>query len=153
MASTKRHFRNRVQRRHGHAAGPRRGQRRRPSSGPTSRRITYSIYLLDDDDADRRDAVAGHDGVSLDVAAVVCNQLQVDPLWTVDTVGYNFCHVPDVSAAAAFPVAGRRYLVEYRLDAGGRSGDRGAISRERNMRRKGLGIGNGTHPTRPLSNP
>ncbi len=79
-------------------------------------RITYSIYLLDDDDADRRDAVAGHDGVSLDVAAVVFNQLQVDPLWTVDTVGYNFRHVPDVSAAAAFPTAGRQYLVEYRLD-------------------------------------
>ena len=78
-------------------------------------RITYSIYLLDDDDPDRRDAVSGHDDVTLDVAAVVTNRLQVDPLWTVDAVGYNFCHVPDVSAAPAFPTAGRQYLVEYRL--------------------------------------
>ena len=82
--------------------------------------ITYSIYLLDDDDADRRDAVSGHDAVSLAVAATVSNQLQVDALWTIDTIGYNFCHTPDVSAAAAFPLAGRRYLIEYRLvPAGG----------------------------------
>ncbi len=77
--------------------------------------INYSIYLLDDDDAGRCDAVAGHDAVSLDVAATVANQLQLDALWTVDTIGYNFRHTPDTSAAAAFPTAGRQYLVEYRL--------------------------------------
>ncbi len=77
--------------------------------------ITYSIYLLDDDDADRRDAVAGHDAVSLEVAATVSNQLQVNAVWTIDAIGYNFRHTPDVSAAAAFPTAGRRYLIEYRL--------------------------------------
>ncbi len=77
--------------------------------------ITYSIYLLDDDDPDWCAVVAGHDDVTLVVAAVVTNQLQVNPLWTVDAVGYNFCHVPDISAAAAFPTAGRQYLVQYRL--------------------------------------
>jgi hypothetical protein len=82
--------------------------------------ITYSIYLLDDDDADRRDPVPGHDAVSLAVAATITNQLQVDATWTIDPIGYNFRHTPDVSVAAAFPTAGRRYLVEYRLmPAGG----------------------------------
>ncbi len=51
----------------------------------------------------------------LTVADVIFNALQTDPLWTVDTTGYNFRHVLDVSAHPAFTVAGRRYLVEYQL--------------------------------------
>ncbi len=77
--------------------------------------ITYSIFLLDDDDPNRRDAVPGQDDVALGVAATVSNQLQVDAVWTVDAIGYNFCHTPDISVAAAFPTAGRCYLIEYRL--------------------------------------
>ena len=77
--------------------------------------IAYSICLLDDDDADFRRPVEGHQDVALDPAAVIFNTLQSDALWTVNAVGYNFCHQPDVSVSAAFPRAGKKYLVEYRL--------------------------------------
>ena len=77
--------------------------------------LTYSVYLLDDDDADRRTPVAGHDAVTVPIAGVVLDQPRVDATWTIDTIGYNFCHLLDVSASPAFPTAGRKYLVEYRL--------------------------------------
>jgi hypothetical protein len=77
--------------------------------------IQYSVYLLDDENADSRTPVAGHADVALTVAGVVFNSLQIDARWTVDGAGYNFRHALDVSAHAAFAVAGRRYLVEYRL--------------------------------------
>ncbi len=78
----------------------------------------YSVYLLDDRDADARDAVTAHDGVALNVASIVFNSLQTDSLWTVDETGYNFRHVLDVSANQAFAIAGRRYLVEFELTPG-----------------------------------
>jgi hypothetical protein len=77
--------------------------------------IRYSVYLLDDFDPDQRTAVAGHDNVLLATAGLVFDSLQTDPAWTVDAVGYNFRHILDVSTHPAFSVAGRRYLVEYRL--------------------------------------
>jgi hypothetical protein len=77
--------------------------------------IRYSVYLLDDQDPDARTAVANHDNVALSVASVVFDSLQTDATWTVDTTGYNFKHVLNVSSSPAFSVAGRRYLVEYRL--------------------------------------
>ena len=75
----------------------------------------YSVYLLDDQDADARTAITGHTGVSPAVADVIFNSLQTDALWTVDTTGYNFRHVLDVSANQAFTIAGRRFLVEFEL--------------------------------------
>ena len=78
----------------------------------------YSVYLLDDQDADARNVVAGHDGVALSVASIVFDTLQTDALWTVDATGYNFRHVLDVSANQAFAIAGRRYLVEFELTPG-----------------------------------
>ncbi len=75
----------------------------------------YSIYLLDDADADGRTAVSGHTDVALVPGDVLFDTLQNDALWEVDEVGYNFRHEPDVSQYPAFAVAGRRYLVEYRL--------------------------------------
>lgn len=77
--------------------------------------IRYSVYLLDDGDADARTVVAGHDDVELAVADVVFDTLRIDAIWTVDASGYNFRHELDVSTDPAFAIAGRRYLVEHRL--------------------------------------
>jgi hypothetical protein len=79
--------------------------------------IVYSIYLLDDGNADLRRPVPGHAEVPLAVGDVIRDTLQSAAPWdsTADATGYNFGHTPDVSQQQAFPTAGRRYLVEYRL--------------------------------------
>jgi hypothetical protein len=77
--------------------------------------IRYSVYMLDDQNADNRTPVAGHSQVTLPVYQIVFNSLQTDATWTVDAMGYNFRHILDVASHAAFPVAGRRYLIEYAL--------------------------------------
>jgi hypothetical protein len=75
----------------------------------------YTVYLLDDQNPDSRAAVTGHINVALAISDVIFNSLQTDAIWTVDTTGYNFRHVLDVSVNQAFTVAGRRYLIEYQL--------------------------------------
>ena len=79
------------------------------------RMITYSIYLLDDQDPDARAVVTGHANVALRVADVIYATLQADAIWTADTLGYNFRHVIDVSSHQAFAIAGKKHLVEYEL--------------------------------------
>jgi hypothetical protein len=77
--------------------------------------IEYSIYKLDPCRPDNLAAVMGHDGVSLVVADVIFNALQIGGLWTVDSVGYNFRHEIDVSTTEAFSKAGVQYQVRYEL--------------------------------------
>ena len=75
----------------------------------------YTIYLLEDGDPDAATVVAGHDGVSIDVASLIFDTLQTDSVWDLDETGYNFKHVLDVSANQAFTIAGRTYRVVFEL--------------------------------------
>lgn len=77
----------------------------------------YSVYLLDDRNPDSRTPVTGHAQVALTVSAILFASLQTGPFWTIDGTGYNFRHTLDVSTDPAFATAGRRYLVEYQLNA------------------------------------
>jgi hypothetical protein len=75
----------------------------------------YTAYLLDESDPDAGAAVAGHAGVSVDVASLIYDELQNDALWDVDDSGYNFKHVLDVSTDQVFTIAGRLYRVVFEL--------------------------------------
>jgi hypothetical protein len=75
----------------------------------------YTVFLLDNQNADGRTPIDGHTGVALDVAGLIFNNLLNDDLWSVDAVGYNFRHVLDVSQQPAFTIAGQRYLVQFEL--------------------------------------
>ena len=77
--------------------------------------ICYTVCLLDEQDPDQQLPQAGHAGMALQASDVLYDVLQTGPLWTRDTVGYNFKHVLDVSSHQAFPTAGRSYRIVYEL--------------------------------------
>lgn len=86
-----------------------------PMNPETVATATYSVYLLDNREPDARQVVAGHEGVALSVADILFASLRTGTMWTRDAIGYNFQHTLDVSTHPAFPIAGRRYLVEYQF--------------------------------------
>lgn len=77
--------------------------------------LKYTVYELTPDDPDGLTAVTGHNNVTLTVADVVFDALQLDAAWTVDATGYNFRHELNVSSHEAFPTAGKVYQVRYEL--------------------------------------
>lgn len=76
---------------------------------------SYTVYLLDQEDPDAATPVAGHEDVDVAVASLIYDALQKDALWDVDSTGYNFKHVLDVSSQEAFPAAGALYRIVFTL--------------------------------------
>ncbi len=77
--------------------------------------VAYSVYTLDEDDQDSLTVVTGHDATAITVSALIYDTLQTDDLWSIDSTGYNFSHILDVSTNQAFTVAGKKYLVVFSL--------------------------------------
>lgn len=78
----------------------------------------YTVSLLDPDDPDLAAVVEGHKEIDVPIPGLIFNSLQKDDLWSVDSTGYNFKHVLDVSENQAFGIAGRVYRAEFRLTPG-----------------------------------
>ncbi len=77
--------------------------------------IRYTVYELDFSDPSILLPITGHDQALLLKTDVVFDTLQLDAVWTVDAIGYNFRHELDVSLNEAFPKAGGVYQVRYEL--------------------------------------
>ena len=89
-----------------------------PITRATIASASYTIYQLDESDANAETAVAGHTDQSLAVDDIVLDALQADDLWDIDAEGYNFKHAIDTSSQQAFATAGLSYRVRYELTAG-----------------------------------
>lgn len=77
--------------------------------------IAYTLSLLEEHDPDAATAITGHTAVAVSPGDALFDTLQTDAVWTVDETGFNFKYTLDVSTAAAFAIAGRRYRVEFTL--------------------------------------
>jgi len=86
-----------------------------PVTQATISSISYTIYELDEADPDSQTPVSGHTAVSVSVANSIFDELQLDELWSVDSEGYNFKHVVDISQDQAFAQAGIQYQVRFEL--------------------------------------
>jgi hypothetical protein len=82
-----------------------------PMSG--IRAIEYSLYEIDPWWPNHLTVVAGHDAVSVDIGEVIFDTLQLDGLWTVDSVGYNFRHELSLGDRTRFPQPGFQYEMCY----------------------------------------
>ncbi len=74
---------------------------------------TYSASLIDPVFPDRTTPIEGHQNVQLDLNAVFFNALQNDNSWNLDTDGYNFRHIPDISEYPLFSLSRRLYKLDY----------------------------------------
>ncbi|MBQ2620866.1 MAG: hypothetical protein IJF84_05955 [Thermoguttaceae bacterium] len=80
--------------------------------------ITYSVYLLNEGKPESRTVNPFHSNYELNVSDVLFDQLQTNPHWTEDDIGYNFCWTLLGSRRPSpFELAGRHYLVEIKLVA------------------------------------
>lgn len=71
--------------------------------------LEYTIY-----DRETEEAVEGHDGVEITVAdAIEAALVTTEPLWTKDTIGFNFIHKPKSVTGMPFPVKGTQYVLKY----------------------------------------
>lgn len=76
---------------------------------------SYTVYQLDEWDLASATPLPGHTNRALVPGEILLDTLQLDALWNVDTTGYNFRHVVDVSSQPAFPVAGVHYRCRHEL--------------------------------------
>jgi hypothetical protein len=76
-------------------------------------RITYSLYACDPHRPARRRIVGGQKGVAVKVNNVLFDSLQKCPLWTVDSLGYNFRHAFDISRDEVGPARRSPHYVHY----------------------------------------
>jgi hypothetical protein len=75
--------------------------------------VRYSLFELDPCWPNSLNIVAGHAEVPLDVEEVLFNELQVDDVWAVDGVGYNFRHEFELGGAVA--KAGFDFEARYQI--------------------------------------
>lgn len=74
---------------------------------------SYSASLVDPLFPERSTPVEGHQNVTLDLDSVFFNALQTDASWDVDSEGFNFRHVPDVTTHPLFTFSRRLYQLDY----------------------------------------
>jgi hypothetical protein len=86
-----------------------------PIQPATVRAIDCTIYEIDPCWPHGLTLVTGYDAVHVAVANVVFASLQIDELWTVDDLGYNFRHEINVDGPQRFPKTGFQYQVRYRV--------------------------------------
>ena len=82
-----------------------------PIQPATIRAIDCTIYEIDPCWPHSLTLVTGYDAVYVAVANVVFDSLQIDELWTVDDLGYNFRHEitrrwPSAVSQSGFSVSG-----------------------------------------------
>ncbi|MDO4586013.1 MAG: hypothetical protein Q4C95_01815 [Planctomycetia bacterium] len=77
--------------------------------------IEYTAYLLSSLSGFRKERIPGHQGIVVPISSTIYDECQTNVhLWTLDQIGYNFCHSPDISIFSLFPQYGR-YEVCYSI--------------------------------------